>query len=161
MPKIALEALKFGIQGITLASTSCNIGQLRQDSLPPVAHQTMTLNIEKWQNDHNQRDQWLLATLRIAVKACYEDQEPSSPAFEVNAAFRLHYAVLQPLDRKIPVEESLKPLVILHAWPFWREFVQSMTVRMGLPALTVPVINVQALAEELQTTEKAVMQKAK
>lgn len=28
---------------------------------------------------------------------------------------------------------------IYNAWPYWREFVQSMTVRMGLPALTIPV----------------------
>jgi preprotein translocase subunit SecB len=28
---------------------------------------------------------------------------------------------------------------IYNVWPYWREFVQSMTVRMGLPPLTVPV----------------------
>jgi preprotein translocase subunit SecB len=29
---------------------------------------------------------------------------------------------------------------IHNAWPYWREYVQSMTVRMGLPPLTLPVI---------------------
>jgi preprotein translocase subunit SecB len=29
---------------------------------------------------------------------------------------------------------------IYNAWPYWREFVQSMTVRMGLPPLTLPVM---------------------
>jgi|GEM_PF-1049528 len=28
---------------------------------------------------------------------------------------------------------------IYNVWPYWREFVQSMTVRMGLPPLTMPV----------------------
>ena len=28
---------------------------------------------------------------------------------------------------------------IYNVWPYWREFVQSITVRMGLPPLTVPV----------------------
>jgi hypothetical protein len=28
---------------------------------------------------------------------------------------------------------------VYNVWPYWREFVQSMTVRMGLPPLTVPV----------------------
>lgn len=28
---------------------------------------------------------------------------------------------------------------VYNVWPYWREFVQSMTVRMGLPSLTIPV----------------------
>lgn len=28
---------------------------------------------------------------------------------------------------------------VFNVWPYWREFVQSTTLRMGLPALTVPV----------------------
>jgi hypothetical protein len=31
---------------------------------------------------------------------------------------------------------------VYNAWPYWREFVQSTTVRMGLPALTLPVYRV-------------------
>jgi len=26
-----------------------------------------------------------------------------------------------------------------HAWPYWREYVQATTVRMGFPALTIPL----------------------
>ena len=33
---------------------------------------------------------------------------------------------------------------IYNVWPYWREFVQSMTVRMGLPPLTVPVFRLFA-----------------
>jgi len=29
-----------------------------------------------------------------------------------------------------------------NAWPYWREFVQTMTTRMGLPALTVPSLKI-------------------
>ncbi|MBW3600398.1 MAG: hypothetical protein KY475_24430 [Planctomycetes bacterium] len=31
---------------------------------------------------------------------------------------------------------------IYNVWPYWREFVQSITARMGLPPLTVPVFRV-------------------
>ena len=28
---------------------------------------------------------------------------------------------------------------IFNAWPYWREFVQNMAARMGLPQLVIPV----------------------
>jgi len=31
---------------------------------------------------------------------------------------------------------------IYNVWPYWREFVQSITARMGLPPLTIPVFRV-------------------
>ena len=31
---------------------------------------------------------------------------------------------------------------ISNAWPYWREFVQSMSARMGFPALTVPLLEI-------------------
>jgi hypothetical protein len=33
---------------------------------------------------------------------------------------------------------------IYHSWPYWREFVQSMSSRMGFPALTVPLLEIAA-----------------
>ena len=31
---------------------------------------------------------------------------------------------------------------ISNAWPYWREFVQNMSARMGFPALTVPLLEI-------------------
>lgn len=31
---------------------------------------------------------------------------------------------------------------VFNVWPYWREFVQSITARMGLPPLTIPVFRV-------------------
>ena len=42
---------------------------------------------------------------------------------------------------------------ISNAWPYWREFVQSMSTRMGFPALTVPLLEI--------TAKKAASKKAK
>ena len=43
-----------------------------------------------------------------------------------------------------PVEDDLKRWassnVILHSWPYWREFCHSMQVRMNLPVAMIPLI---------------------
>jgi preprotein translocase subunit SecB len=40
---------------------------------------------------------------------------------------------------------------VYNAWPYWREFVQSATVRMGLPALVPPVFRFDRQASEPST----------
>ena len=46
---------------------------------------------------------------------------------------------------------------IYNAWPYWREYVQSMTARMGFPALTLPVLTgetIQRMYEEQEAGAK-------
>lgn len=44
---------------------------------------------------------------------------------------------------------------LYNAWPYWREFVQATTVRMGLPALTIPVYRpVAAKASPRRTSSR-------
>jgi hypothetical protein len=40
------------------------------------------------------------------------------------------------------VEYLLKINPISDVWPYWREFVQTMSTRMGFPALTVPMLEI-------------------
>jgi preprotein translocase subunit SecB len=50
---------------------------------------------------------------------------------------------------------------VYNAWPYWREFVQSTTVRMGLPPLTLPVyrVGISKLQQDASLPEpKAVRQ---
>lgn len=35
-----------------------------------------------------------------------------------------------------------------HVWPYWREYVQSTTVRMGIPALIIPFRIIEDIKEE-------------
>lgn len=44
---------------------------------------------------------------------------------------------------------------VFNAWPYWREFVQSMTVRMGLPALTLPVFRIRSAPATADTAPAA------
>lgn len=38
------------------------------------------------------------------------------------------------------IAAAISPIGLANAWPYWREFVQSMTARMGLPPLHVPLL---------------------
>ena len=76
---------------------------------------------------------------RFVVSAKY-DEADDHELLRIEAQFVLRY--------RVPSLEGLKKTNIdafgelnglYNAWPYWREFVQSTTVRMGLPPLTVPV----------------------
>lgn len=45
---------------------------------------------------------------------------------------------------------------VYNAWPYWREFVQSMFARMGLPPVVLPVLRVREVMEkpEAEKTEQ-------
>jgi hypothetical protein len=45
------------------------------------------------------------------------------------------------------------------AWPYWREFVQSMSTRMGYPALTVPMLEIVFKREPKREAENNVPKK--
>ncbi len=42
---------------------------------------------------------------------------------------------------------------VYNAWPYWREFVQSMFARMGLPPVVLPVLRVREAMEETAAEE--------
>lgn len=81
------------------------------------------------------------ATLEVSGQ--YEGQEQDKGAdvpFRIQAVFQLIYAVKSPITFS---EEQLAAFGefngIYNAWPYWREYVHSTTVRMGLPPMVVPV----------------------
>jgi hypothetical protein len=62
------------------------------------------------------------------------------------ASIQVDIAVEYCLDgEKMPNAESLKAWaasgVLTHAWPYWREFCHSMMVKMSLPVIMVPLLN--------------------
>ena len=63
------------------------------------------------------------------------------PAMLIEAAFGLKYSV-QSLDG---ITEELVMRFgqvngVFNIWPYWREFVQNMTCRLGLPGLRIPLL---------------------
>ncbi len=94
-----------------------------------------------------------LCNFRVAA---YDGQEPSKLIMKIEASFCTSYVEKSQSDPLIPdddgsaetllayVEHFMTINPISHAWPYWREFVQSMSARMGFPALTVPLLEIRS-----------------
>lgn len=68
----------------------------------------------------------------------YEDEDEE--VLHIEATFQLDYRLPSFAGlRKVNVEAFGELNGVFNVWPYWREFVQSTTVRMGLPPLTIPV----------------------
>jgi len=70
-------------------------------------------------------------------------RKPDKIVMNIEASFCTSYflesfADFNPND----IEHFSKINPIYNAWAYWREFVQSMTTRMGLPALTIPLLKI-------------------
>lgn len=83
------------------------------------------------------------AVVRFVLRATEAGKEETESIFRVNVSFELVYKV--PADLA-PSEAELRAFgdtnAVFNAWPYWREFVQSMTARANLPPLTLPLFRV-------------------
>ncbi len=121
------------VMEILLAESMTKRGAIR-DGLP--AKLAMSVNVET-QVDKDEKV--VCVRLRFVLSVKY-DEADDEELLRIEAQFVLRYSM--------PSFEGLKKANIAafgklnglyNAWPYWREFVQSTTVRMGLPPLTVPV----------------------
>jgi preprotein translocase subunit SecB len=83
------------------------------------------------------------ATIRFALQARETGKRDAKPAFRVDVSFELVYKIPPDLH---PSGAELRAFAetnaVFNAWPYWREFVQSMTARTNLPPLTLPLFRV-------------------
>lgn len=95
--------------------------------------------------------------IRFVLNAFGEEVErkKGNSFLNIEATFLLLYNIksLEDLD-----DETFRSFAEVNgtynAWPYWREFVQSITSRMELPPLTVPVFRI-APAPSKATTKKS------
>ena len=84
----------------------------------------------------------------------------TKPVVLINASFLLSYDFNDEFDNY--PDEAFKKFAetngVFNAWPYWREFVQNATVRMGLPSLTIPVFRIFA-SKEARRPQKKVAEK--
>lgn len=93
---------------------------------------------------------------RIEVKAKFGVEGSDSTGNEPRTILRIHacflaiYA-LEPSDSGTITPEQTdafgKVNGLFNIWPYWRELVQSITTRMALPPLTLPVLHVTGNAQ--------------
>lgn len=79
--------------------------------------------------------------MKIAASFCINYSfRYKTPAAKTNLILDLTLEDIEEYSKDVIYEEEINP--ILNAWPYWREFVQNMSARMGFPALTVPPLEI-------------------
>lgn len=77
----------------------------------------------------------------LSLIAKYDETSDGEEAFRVEALFSLQYKINSAKGLSSTNYDAFgKTNGLYNAWPFWREYVQAMTARLGLPALTIPVL---------------------
>jgi hypothetical protein len=113
------------------------------------------------------KDKKLLFIMCNFQVAAFNSASPDKFVMKIEASFCTSY-----FHKSLPNESLDKDLnelldefeymvtvnPISNAWPYWREFVQSMSTRVGFPALTVPLLEI---ALKKSAAKKAKRQPAK
>jgi hypothetical protein len=95
--------------------------------------------------------------LRVQVRfhiECYDSAVPPGLLFNVQSAFDLDYRIEEGFE---PTDESIGAFkdgnAVFNCWPYAREFVQSMTSRMGLTPPPLPLLRLIPKSKEPTAVE--------
>ncbi len=85
--------------------------------------------------------------ITIVLAATKDGKVQRDPALLLMAKLMLNYKIS---SFEGLTDENLRAFAntngVFNAWPYWREFVQNMTVRMGLPPVVAPVFRIRDVA---------------
>lgn len=73
----------------------------------------------------------------------FPKDDPEKIFMNIEAAFVVDYLLASPdefIQSDLEMFARINP--IYNTWPYWREFVQNITTRMGFPALKIPLFKV-------------------
>jgi preprotein translocase subunit SecB len=107
-----------------------------------IKHLQQKINIETAVGKMGNRDHILcILTFIITVDPEQLPDANQHPTFQVEAAFAVAYS-FDSLEGISPeqITEFGQRNALYNVWPYWREFVQSTTTRMGLPPLKIPLL---------------------
>jgi preprotein translocase subunit SecB len=136
MEAVARVAQKAGLKEISLIEAKISRDpQVRSPETLSIKHKCSTkiLSAEKD----------VLPILCNFGVAAFSSKSPDKNVVSIEASFCASY-MLKPIEEFNPadIEHFAKINPIYNAWAYWREFVQSMTTRMGFPALTIPLLKI-------------------
>lgn len=95
----------------------------------------------------------LLTANVILRQASEEDGQEVSPLVALEAVFALDYQLPSspPVERRPELFGAFATLNgTYNAWPYVRELVQSLTTRMGLPGLIIPLYRMPVAGDETE-----------
>lgn len=137
---------------------STSTRQLYEGALPPNVNMGSELRSEF--NDES-GNLLVFVLCELSANRSADDDEP---VLSLAARFQIHYQV--GTDVAGDNAHAFARIVgMFNVWPFWREFVQSMTNRMGMPSLTIPLMDPSTVAwsetSSGATPKKAARKKAR
>jgi len=91
------------------------------------------------------RDNCISVRISFALRSIRDGETEADPVLVIGALFVLIYSIPSTEgieDRNLAAFAATNG--VYNAWPYWREYVQSTSVRMGLPPIAVPVFRLPA-----------------
>jgi hypothetical protein len=80
----------------------------------------------------------------------YTDSDTGEPPLQISAEFVIRYSLNSTEGLTKEHYDAFAELNGIHnGWPYWREYVQSVTTRMGFPPLAIPVSRLVAAGSPL------------
>ena len=146
--RLLRETNKLSLQNIRLMEGTCKLGRLKKEQLPSLADQTVSFNFSV-----NEKRTVVVAVAEFRLVSSYEDMPSIDPAIMVSAKFALRYSITKQISDE-NLKGCLENISSVCAWPYWREFVQSSTIRMGLPAFPIPLLSPARLLENQPSEQK-------
>jgi preprotein translocase subunit SecB len=138
------------LQNIRLASCSAALGELDNNRLPNVGQQEIQFELGLTPDQKNAR-----STVAIKLDSRYaETPKKSPPQILVQATFQVFWQITDTFGSSEGFEKPIRDLSMRLIWPYWRELVQSMTTRMGLPPFPIPIIYVDTIFEKTKKKSK-------
>jgi hypothetical protein len=134
---LTVPAAPFQLADLYLSDASVSRTNLRNGPPPPHLTINLELGFGSIENQPNQ------LAVRVALSAGASHHPDGPPVITINAAFVIVYLFPNPAPEEWAKEWLAlvgHKQAVYHAWPYWREFVQSATSRMGLPVLRMPLI---------------------
>jgi preprotein translocase subunit SecB len=131
--KIKPEIYRKILQGINIENISIKKAMFDCKTIP---EDTLNINVESTATFANVNDQTFTVQLNYILNGKTEDNKGK---LEIKCEYELVYSTTQPVDDSF--FDIFKDIHLqTAAWPFFREFVYSMTSRMYLPPFTLPLI---------------------
>jgi hypothetical protein len=125
--------------------------KLLDDKLPELIHYGFGTSTTLKEQDAGKEPK-VIVSVHFELIGMYKEIEPDTERLRIEATFRLTYSLTSPagLDQKHFLAFG-ELNGVYNAFPYWREFVQNSTARMGLPVLTIPLFKLASSTSEKNT----------
>ena len=85
-----------------------------------------------------------------------EDGQPAAePASKFRAVFELRYRLPDGSFSDETLKQFAGTNAVFNAWPYWREFVQSSSLRTGLPAIVMPTFRIASTTRSARSEQES------